>query len=193
MVLSKRERLIAVVTLLVLMIFIIDRYVLTPFLEAKENISIEKQGLMNEMQQAAKVFRHRNRINDEWQAMIKGGLGSDPSALESRILHEIRQWSSDYNVTLSSIKPNHNGSDEAAILKEIIFNVACRGSMDSIGQFLWQIENSQLPLRIIEFQLGAREADGRDMSLQLKLSTAYLPGDMNAAESGNDNSTGGKG
>ncbi len=174
MVLSRRERLIAAVTLLVMTIFILDRYAVTPFMEAKEQISIEKQDLMNEMQHAAKIFRHRNRIKDEWQEMARGGLGSDPSIIESRILHEIRQWSHDCGISISSIKPDHNRR-EGFILKEIIFNVACRGSMDSAGQFLWQIENSRLPLRITECQLGARDADGKDMSLQLRLSTVYLP------------------
>ena len=103
-----------------------------------------------------------------------GGLSSGPSAIESRALHEIRQWSYDCGLTISSIKPHRNGNDET-FFREIMFNVSCRGSMDSVGQFLWRIENSKLPLRITEFQLGAREEDGQNMSLQLKLSTVYLP------------------
>lgn len=193
MVLSRRERLIVAVTLLVLMIFILDRYMVTPFMKAKENISLEKQGLMNEMQHAAKIFRHRSRIKGEWNEMIKGGLSSDPSSMESRVLHEIRQWSNDYGLIISSIKPDRNRNEEA-ILKEIIFNVSCRGSMDSVGKFLWQIENSKLPLRVTEFQLGARETDGRDMSLQIKLSTVYLTENRNADAGGvNKNAGGGRG
>lgn len=193
MVLSRRERLIAVVTILVMMIFILDRYAVTPFMEAKENISIEKQGLMNDMRNAEKIFRHRNRIKDEWQEMIRGGLGSDPSGMESMVLHEIRQWSYDCGLSISSIKPDRNRS-EGMILKEIIFNVACRGSMNSVGQFLWQVENSQLPLRITEFQLGAREENGGDMSLQLKLSTVYLPENESPEKAAMDKGlSGGKG
>lgn len=193
MVLSRRERLIAAVTLLVMMIFILDRYAVSPFFEAKENISKEKQCLEDDMRHANKIFRQRKRINDKWQEMVRGGLGSNPSAMESRMLHEIRQWSHDCGLSISSIKPDRNGNEEK-ILKEIMFNVACRGSMDSVGQFLWQIESSQLPLRITEFQLGAREEDGRNMSLQLKLSTVYLsentgPDSIDA----NKSASGGKG
>ncbi|MBN2372219.1 hypothetical protein JXL19_00320 [bacterium] len=173
MVLSKRERMIAVVTLLVMLVFILDRYVATPFMDAQENIRIEKQGLINEMQHAAKVFRQRSRVKAEWQEMLKGGLESDSSVMESRVLNVLGDWSRECGISISSIKPDRS-RNESNSLMEIIFNVACRGSMDSVGRFMWQIENSKLPLRITEFQLGSREEDGRDMALQLKLSAVYL-------------------
>lgn len=173
MVLSKREKLIVIVAILVIAIFAIDRYALTPFMEVNESIQIEKQGLMTEMQRAARMFRQRHQVREEWQSMVKGGLGSGASNTESQILHVIRQWSHDYGLTISSIKPDHK-RDEGALLKEIIFNVACKGSMSSVVQFLLALENSNLPVKIEEFQLGSREADGNDMSLQLRLSAVYL-------------------
>ncbi len=176
MVLSKREKLIVVLTILVLMIFISDRFIITPFFNAKESISQEKQNLVNDLQDAARLFRHKKRIKEEWQKMLDGGLGKDPSGTESRVLHVIRQLSQDCGLSISSIKPDRNRS-ENKIMKEIIFNISCKGSMNSAAQFLWEIENSTLPVKITEFQLGAREEDGRDMSLQIKLSAVYLPED----------------
>lgn len=173
MVLTKRERLIAIVTLSVIIIFVLDRYVVTPFTEMNERIQIEKQDLVTEIERTARIFKQRKQVGNEWRDMIKGGLSSDASNTESRILHVIRKWSNDYGLTISSIKPDRNGA-EGGTLKEIIFNVACKGSMDAIGRFLLEFENSNLPVRITEFQLGSREEDGRDMSLQLMLSAVYL-------------------
>ena len=190
MVLSKREKIIVILTTLVLLIFIMDRFIITPFMNSKESIRLEKQGLVNEMQDAARLFRHEKRVKSEWQEMINGGLEKDPSGTESKVLHTIRQLSQDCGLTISSIKPDRNRS-ESKILKEIIFNLSCKGSMNSVGQFLWEIENSRLPLKITEIQLGAREEDGRDMSLQVKLSAVYLPedgknGDKNEQEQKGD-------
>ena len=193
MVLSKRERLLAAATLLVILIFILYRFVATPFMDMKENISREKQELTDKVRHGDRIIRQRDRIKEEWQDMIRGGLSSDPSNMESKVLHVLRQWSYDCGLSISSIKPDRNRAEDV-MLREIMFNVACRGSMDSVGQFLWQIENSELPLRITEFQLGAREEDGRDMSLQLKLSTVYLPENVipDAGDAGRVNN-GGKG
>lgn len=173
MVLSKRERLIAIVSLAVILIFIFDRYALTPFTEMNERIQVEKQGLSTDIQRAARVFKLRRNVRNEWQDMVRGGLSSDASSTESKILHVIRKWSNDSGLTISSIKPDRNGGEDK-ILKEIVFYIACKGTMDAVGRFLFELENSSLPIRITEFQLGTREADGSDMSLQLRLSALYL-------------------
>ncbi|MFC1494455.1 hypothetical protein ACFL6W_04165 [Thermodesulfobacteriota bacterium] len=178
MVISKRERLFLIVTLSVILVFLLDRYALTPFMEINERIQVEKQGLVTEIQQASRVFKQRKRIRNQWQEMVKGGLGSDASNTESKVLHVIREWSSGYGLTISSIKPDRNGG-EGEILKEIIFNIACKGTMDAISRFLIALENSSLPVRITEFQLGSRETDGMDMSLQLRLSAVYLAEGVN--------------
>lgn len=185
MVLSKRERYIAVVTLAVILIFALDRYAVTPFMKMNDRIMSEKQGLLTDIQRASRIFRERKKVSSEWHDMLKGGLGSDASATESRILHVIRKWSTDYGLTISSIKPDRNG-EEDKILKEIVFYIACKGTMDAVGKFLLELENSSLPVRITEFQLSSREVDGMDMSLQLRLSALYITGGTDSVTTGHD-------
>ena len=174
MVLSKRERLIAIVTMAVIMIFVFDRYLWTPVMEARRDVILERQNLITEMQRAERIFKQRNRVKDDWNEMKNGGLYSDASATESGVLNAIGSWAQDSGLTLSSIKPEHEKGEGE--MKEIIFNLACSGNMNSVSQFLWQVEESTLPLKIMEFQLGSREEDGREMSLQLKLSALYIVG-----------------
>ena len=181
MVLSKRERQILIVTMAVIMIFVFDRYMWTPVMEARRDVHLERQELLNEMERADRLFKQRNRIKDDWNEMKNGGLSGDASATESGVLNAIGSWAQDSGLTLSSIKPDReNGEGE---MQEIIFNLACSGNMNSIGQFLWQVENSALPLKITEFQLGSREEDGREMSLQLKVSALYIVDDIEQASS----------
>lgn len=185
MVLSKRERIIAIVTLAVILIFVLDRYAVTPFMEMDDNVQTEKQDLIIEIERASRIFEQRRQLSKEWRDMERGGLGSDASATESKVLHVIRKWSNDHGLTISSIKPDRNGG-ESKIFKEIIFNIACKGTMDAVGRFLLELENSSLPVRITEFQLGSREEDGMDMSLQLRLSALYLSESTNQNSSDND-------
>lgn len=179
MVLSKRERQIAIVTMAVIMIFAFDRYLWTPVMEARSDVQVEKQELLTDQQQAERIFKQRNRMNDDWNEMKNGGLSGDASTTESGVLNAINSWARNSGLTLSSIKPEHEKGEGE--VREIIFNLACSGDMNEVGQFLWQVEKSTLPLKITEFQLGSREEDGREMTLQLKLSALYIIGGIEQA------------
>jgi len=172
MAFSKRERMIFIVTLYFVMIVILYQLILTPVLDARGQILAEKQRLIRDMEKASALFDQKDRVSREWEELKNGGLNSDVSATESMVLNAMRAWAQNYGLTISSIKPERD-KDEGAVMQEIKFNVACSGNMGSVGQFLWHLENTTLPLRITDFQLGAREEDGKEMSLQLKLSALY--------------------
>ena len=172
MVLSKRERTIAVITVAILLLFVADRYVWAPVMDARERVRLEKQELLVEMQQADRMFRRQSKLSRQWKDMREGGLGSNASEMESRVLNAVREWSAACGLPLTNIKPDRGKT--TGDMGEILFNLALTGGMESVGRFLWQVENSSLPIRIQEFQLGSRSEDGSDMSLQLKLSALYL-------------------
>jgi len=174
MVLSKRERLILIWTMSIIGIAVLYNFVLTPILDARSGFEAEKQKLSEEIQKASEVLKQKDTLSKQWDERIGNGLNSDVSATESGVLNAIRIWAQNYGLTLSSIKPEREKGDGKGEMQEIIFNMACSGNMTSVGQFLWQIENSTLPLRITEFQLGSREEDGKEMSLQIKLSALYM-------------------
>jgi Tfp pilus assembly protein PilO len=176
MVLSKRERMILVWTVAVVGIALLYNFVISPILDARAEFQSEKQKLTEEIEKAKEVLSKKEALSKEWGERIDNGLNDDVSATESGVLNAIRIWAQNYGLTLSSVKPERERSDSKGEMKEISFNMACSGNMTSVGQFLWQIENSTLPLRITEFQLGSREDDGKEMSLQLKLSALYMAG-----------------
>jgi len=172
MVLSKRERLILIITLSIITLVLLDKFVLSPVLDARSDFQAEKQRLAREINKASALIKQKDTVDKEWEERINNGLNSDVSSTESIALNALRAWAQNYGLTLSSIKPEREKGEGK--VQEILFNVSCSGNMTSVGQFLFQIENTTLPMRIKEFQLGAREEDGKEMSLQLKLSSVYL-------------------
>jgi hypothetical protein len=177
MILSKREQYIAIITIAVVVVLIFDRYAVTPFMDVRRQTATEKQGLMTDMARAETLFERRGLMDQRWQDMKESGLGSDASVAESQILHAIRNWSSENRLTLSSVKPYREEGEE--VLRQIMFQVAGTGTMESVCRFLWQTESAALPIRIAEVQLGSRKEDGNDMSLQLRLSALYVGEDAN--------------
>ncbi len=185
MVLSKREKYIAIITAAVVLLVVLYSFVLTPVMDAGDRIGSEKERLVTQLEQAERIFDRREQLASQWTEMTAGGLGTDPSAIESRVLNAIRQWSEQCGLPLSTVKPDRDRRD-GEDLREIMFSLALTGSIESVGRFLWEAENCDLPLRIKEFQLGSRGADGSALSLQIKLSALYLSeapgGDMSGGQ-----------
>jgi len=191
MVLSRREKYIAIITIVIIMILVADRYVATPFMDKMDQTAIEKQRLIVEMERAETLFERRSLMDRRWNDMVAGGLEGDAAKAESQVLHAIGNWSKENGLMLSSVKPDHKtGEDE---LYEIVFQVAGTGTMNSVSRFLFQIEKSTLPIRLTDVQLGSREEDGNDLSLQLRLSALYLSGkvDNNSTSSEAGSAAGG--
>jgi Tfp pilus assembly protein PilO len=181
MVLSQREKFIAVITGGVLLLFLTYSFVLTPVMDGRGRIRSEKDRLETRLAQAQRIFDRRDQLSEKWQEMKAGGLGTDPSAIESRVLNAVGKWSEDCGLPISTVKPDRDRGDGA--LRKIFFNLTLTGDMEAVGRFLWEVENCDLPIRIKEFQLGSRGADGSDLSLQIKLSALYLAGEQAAAGS----------
>ena len=172
MVLSKRERYIAIGTAALILLVVLFNFVLTPVMDARDRIGSERERLLTQLEQARRIFDRRDQLTDQWSEIRTGGLGTDPSAIESRVLNAVRQWSEDCGLPISTVKPDRGKGDGE--LREVFFSLALTGNMEAVGRFLWEVENCELPLRIKEFQLGSRGADGSDLSLQIKLSALYL-------------------
>ncbi len=179
MVLSKRERYVAIVSIIVVTLLLADRYIVTPFLDRRAQVETERQSLLGEMARATSLFKRRKLMEQKWQDMVSGGLESDASNAESQVLHAVRNWSQECGLMLSSMKPERVVGE--GNLQEITFLIAGTGTMSSVGQFLWRVETASLPLKIKDIQLGSRKEDADDLSLQLRLSALYLAAEAQAS------------
>ena len=181
MVLSKREQLIAILTTAILVLLVLDRYALTPFFRMREETRSEKEQLQAELAKGKSLLGRRERLRQTWRELVAGGLQRDASETESRVLHEVRKWSGQYGLTLSSIKPDHVGGGDN--LHVITFLVTGTGSMSTVGQFLYAVETTSLPLRVKTIQLGSRREGVDEMSLQVGLSAIHLSAETEGASS----------
>ena len=171
MVLSKREQIILVASLVCVGLLVVDKFVVEPLWDRLDELGAERQRLVGELNEAGLLISNHDRMDRKWKEMLSDGLRSDAEA-ESRVLGALREWSDGASLALSSIKPERVASDKG--LQEMIFTVAGKGSLESVARFLWQIETAALPVKIKDMQLGSSSESGGSMSLQLHLSALYL-------------------
>jgi Tfp pilus assembly protein PilO len=173
MILSRRERLIIVVAATALAAAGLYYYVLTPLLDYRDALETQKQKALAELQRDTALLNHKREADPKWREMIAAGLKRDPAEAESQILHAVQDWSKETGLRLTSLKPERLPDKKS--LQEISFQAVGTGSMNAVSRFLWRIETAKVPLRVKELQLGARKEGTDDLTLQLRLSTLYLP------------------
>jgi len=171
MVLSKRERIIFVVTLVCVGLLIASEFVVDPVLAKLDEMETQRQHLQDELEEAQFLLANHGAMQRKWRALVSDGLRSDAEA-ESKVLTALREWSGNAGLALSSIKPDRIASTKG--LQEMIFTVAGKGTLESVSRFLWQIETAALPVKVRDIQLGSGSESEGTMSLQLHLSALYL-------------------
>jgi len=172
MILSKRERLIMVLTLAAVSILVLDRYVLMPLLDGRSSRQARKARLQGDMERADRLFTRRRQVDQSWRQMLSGSLKRDPGEAESQILHALGNWSEQTGLNLSSIRPER--STEKTDVREITFHISGSGSMNSISRFVWCLETAEIPIKVKVLSLASRKEGIDDLSLQLRFSTLYL-------------------
>jgi len=171
MVLSKRERIILIVTAFAVGALLLDKVILGPVTKGLDELKVQRDVLVAEVGDAQRLFERRRVLEPRYKEMLADGFRNDTEA-ESRVLRSLRDWSQNADLTLSSVKPERVASDQG--LREMTFAVAGTGSLRSVAQFLWQIETAALPIKVKSVQIGSASEAGDSMSLQLRLSALYL-------------------
>lgn len=176
--LSQRERIIVLVTILAVGALAADRLVLAPIMNGLGELRAERQKSLGQVAKAKNVLQQKQQI--EKKKAVSADLRSDAAA-ESRVAKALDQWAADARLTLTSVKPDRVASGDKG-LKEILFVVAGKGSLDAVAWFLYQVETSELPIKVKHMQLGSTSEAGDSMSLELRISTLYLAADDKSSQ-----------
>ncbi|NLZ05616.1 MAG: hypothetical protein GXY19_10625 [Phycisphaerae bacterium] len=180
MVLTKRERIILIVTLLCVGLLIVSKFVVDPAQARLDEMEAQRQQLQGDLEEAQMLLGNRGTMQRKWNTLVADGLRNDAEA-ESKVLSDLGEWADNAGLSLSSIKPDRVASDKG--LQEMIFTVAGKGTIEAVSRFLWQIETAALPARIRDMQLGSGSESESTMSLQLHLSVLYLGAPQKQTES----------
>jgi hypothetical protein len=170
--LSPRERNIVIIVGAVVLLFLVDRYAWTPYTEARDQKAADLAAAQ-ERQSKARHLLNDDKVNRRtFEQMIADGLKSDPSATESQMLHAIDDWARDARLSLPTVKRERMEQDKQ--FGRIVFRATGAGTMASIAKFLWDVQTSKLPTRIVDLQISSRQGSREgtdDLTLNVAIST----------------------
>jgi hypothetical protein len=155
-------------TLSILLLLTADKIVITPAMARLDAISQKKADLQVEVHEMKELFRQRRDMAERWSTMQKTGLTDSPSAAESYVFHALDKWESQSRIDLTAITPQRATAVEG--LQEVSFTIAGKGTLETVSQFLWLMEQAEMPVKMTNLTLGSTNASGQEMTLSLKIS-----------------------
>ena len=173
MVLSKRERIVAIAAVGALVVLVLDHYALNPLLDADSLVQSQLVTAKAKKQQDANLLSlAAGSVSKKWNDMVAGGLKSNPTQAEGAVLQALAGWASQAGLPPLSMTPEHIAQNGE--LGEITVQVAGTGTMATVSNFLWRLSSSQMPVRIKDVTILARREGADDLSMNMHVSTLYL-------------------
>lgn len=173
MKMSGRERVIAIVTGVVLGLLLLDRFVVTPWFEARATLASELDLRRDAVKRAEQTFTNQRRANRRWAELAGKTLHSDAPAAEGQLLNALRDWADDSGLALSAVRPDRGTAAHG--FERITIRATGAGRMQQLASFLYNVETAAIPARLDELQITSRKPGTDDLALQLAVSTIYLP------------------
>lgn len=184
MTMTRRERLIALLTALLVGGFLADQLVLTPLLARRDAMVQRRDALTRELDESRRLIDGMPRLQRQWDERRAAGLTVDHTDAEAKLLHNLRSWGQRAGLTVQSITPERSTSRAKVREAAVQMTVVC--DLKALTRFIESTELSASPLRIREVQITSRREGFDDLLVKFRLSTAYLPDEDNGKTSADD-------
>lgn len=170
---NNRQQLLVIVAAVVVGLFFVDSFIVTPLTEGWKERSREIVGLKESIATGESLIDRETMTRNRWSAMQRNALPANASDAEEATLEAFNQWSKDTRVSISSIKPQwKRGENEDYSILEC--RVDASGDLASLTRFIYEVEKSTLALRVDAVEIAARDDEGRQLALGLLVSGLRL-------------------
>ncbi|HEY8751501.1 MAG TPA: type II secretion system protein GspM [Tepidisphaeraceae bacterium] len=175
MVLSQRERYIAVGLGAVLVLLILWQVVYSPLENWSSQISTDKANAIKERDDTAKLFKDQVALLKVWDEMQKAGLQNAPGDAQNKLGQAVTEWAMQSGVSVSNWKANQTTMvDPKAGFVAAGVQATCSGTTSGIAKLLYQIEVAKIPARLHGMTISSKKEGTDDLTVILDLSTLCL-------------------
>jgi len=186
-VLSNRERYIAVVAIGVVVVLGLFQYVLSPIMDSSEKLDQDIQQATSDYRDYNRTIKQSKDAKAELIALTKSDpknpakLSADASSAETVVYSHVRDWAQEARMSPPSVQPTRSAEKEKDFYK-LTFRVQGGGTMQQISEFLYRVKTSSAPVQINELQITSNKENTDDLKMTITLSTIYLPPDTDKSK-----------
>jgi hypothetical protein len=186
-VLSKREKYIAIGVGAAVLLFGIDALVISPYQQQLTAIEQQKVDAGKAIDANTLLLYKEKTLKPVWQAILGSGLESDFSNAQSQAQQALQNWAAQSGVALDALssdrEPTQSGVFQA-IDFTLEFHVQGQNSMREIARLLWSLESAKIPMRVNDMKVTSVKEGTDQLDVKLLVSTLYMPQGTGAATPG---------
>lgn len=173
--LGKREKFLAIGVGCVLLFFIVEHFVLTPFFVKMENLTIQINANEDKLKRARYVSSQKEYITEAYNK-IKPYVETDKSGETGlpSIMKKIEEMAKASGVNLEKMKPEATEAKDTEQYKVKKLTLSTTGSVDNIVKFLYKIENCAYPLRVVKMDFKVKDRNKNLMIANFDLFFVYF-------------------
>jgi type II secretory pathway component PulM len=176
-ILSKREKYIAIGVGIAVGLLVLDQYLLSPFIARDKAIAAETDKVQGQLSRATKLMKEQRDLKPIWADMTSGGLKTTREEADSQALNAVREWAQDAGVSIVALGSSRYSEEQKFMVST--FHVTGTGRMQSISKLMWALETAPVPVRVNEIQITPQKEGTDNLQVQLTVSTlSALSGDL---------------
>ncbi len=171
--LSKRERYIAYVTTVIVVLFFFNRVMLRPIVDKLKDLNQEIIIQENKLEKSLNILLHEDLINTNYKKYVQNlkQTHSDEEEIAG-LLSEIEKIAKSSGVFLSDIKPLP--VKKIDYYKEYFVELQTESDISSLIDFAYQLEKSPRLLRVGKFHLVPKKEKASLLKAEISISEILL-------------------
>lgn len=169
---QNRQKLLMILAAVVAVVWLGDRMVVTPLIQAWKERSAKIVELRRNVSQGSMLLARDQVIRDRWEGMRTNALPNEVSVAQSLVLRALERCSQSSSLGVTSIKAQwKRNADEYMTLE---CRVDATGNLAAITRFLYEVEKEPLALKVDSLDLSARDNEGQQLSMGVLVSALLL-------------------
>ncbi|HXE55360.1 MAG TPA: hypothetical protein VN541_20215 [Tepidisphaeraceae bacterium] len=173
MVLSNREKSIAIGLGVVVALVLLYQFVYSPLFSWQDDLEAAATDVQAQKDADAKLSKKHADLKKVWADIMAGGLKSDASDAESQLQQGLTDWARESGITLTAQRVEGRPPEKNGFI-QIPYQASGTGNSAQVSKLLWQIENTRIPVRIKQMQISSKKDGVDDLQIQLSLSTLCI-------------------
>jgi hypothetical protein len=172
MQIKNRQQLLIIGAITAIALFAGDQLVLSPVMKTWSARAKRITELRQQIAKDKMLVQREQSIRSRWEQMSRNALPNNTSAAEQQVVNAIDLWARNSGVAISAITPQWKYDSDDYMTYECRVDAA--GDLGKLSRFLYSVERDPMALKLELVELGARDKEGKQLSLGLQLSGLVL-------------------
>ena len=169
---ENRQQVLIILTAVAFALLIANSAIYGPLEKLWTTRAAEITRLNNDMTDGNMLIKGEATLRSQWSNMRVNALTNNTAVAESQVLSALTAWAGGSGAEITSVMPQWK--NDSTNYMTLNCHVQASGTMGTLSQFIYRIEQGPMPLKLDALELSAHDNTGQQLSLDMQISGLAL-------------------